>query len=75
MEFAGNKMKVGDLVRYKEYHLTDDQPWQGPGFLLSYDKLMKVVVVLTKEGKKVRYSAKLVQKLGKGGILKCGFGI
>lgn len=66
-------MKKGDLVRYREWNTgkilgQGRYEWEGPGFLLKYNKLTKTATVLTKEGIKREYRASHVQKWGKRGV-------
>lgn len=66
-------MKVGDLVRYRHFRLSgefDDHKWYGPALLLSHDKLMKAVVLLSESGDKIYLRSDHVQKLGRKDINK-----
>ncbi len=42
--------------------------WDGPGFLLELDVLMKTATVITKEGVTEKFRSSHVQKLGKRGV-------
>jgi len=67
-------MKKGDLVRYRRFKLGEGRlgmekyEWDGPGFLLELDVLMKTATVITKEGVTEEFRSSHVQKLGKRGV-------